>query len=150
MAETGGQGRSRAGGDHLVLYDGVCGFCSHLVQFLLEHDRRGVFDFAALQGPTARSLVAKAGGNPDELTTFYVCADYRSPEAARVFSRSDAALFIARHIGWPWKVLVAARVVPKVLRDAVYNVVATRRYRLFGRYDQCMVPPADVRHRFVE
>ena len=149
MAESRGQGRSRAG-DHLVLYDGVCGFCSHLVQFLLEHVRGGVFDFAPLQGPTARSLITKWGGNPDELTTFYVCADYRSPDAARVFSRGDAALFIARQIGWPWKLLVAARAVPKARRDAVYNGVARRRYRLFGRYDQCMVPPPDVRHRFVE
>ena len=149
MGEPRPEAASRAGGLHLVLYDGVCGFCSHLVQFLLEHDGRAVFDFAALQSTTARSLVEKWGGNPDELTTFYVCANYRTP-SARVLARSDAALFIAQEIGWPWKTFSAARVVPKVLRDAVYDLVARTRYRLFGRLDRCLVPAADVRSRFID
>lgn len=149
MGEPRPEDESRAGGVHLVLYDGVCGFCSHLVQFLLEHDGRAVFDFAALQGTTARSLVAKWGGNPDELTTFYVCANYRTASAG-VLARSDAALFIAQEIGWPWKAFSAARVMPKVLRDAVYDLVARTRYRLFGRLDRCLVPAADVRSRFID
>ena len=149
MGETRPEAGSHARGAHLVLYDGVCGFCSHLVQFLLEHDGRAVFEFAPLQGTTARSLVAKWGGNPDDLTTFYVCADYRTA-SARVLARSDAALFIAGAIGWPWKALAAARVVPKVLRDAVYDLVARTRYQLFGRLDRCLVPAPEVRSRFVE
>ena len=59
-----------------MLYDGVCGLCSRLVRFLLEHDRRAVFTFAPLQGATGRSVVARFGGNPDDLTSFYVCANF--------------------------------------------------------------------------
>ena len=149
MGKTRPEAGSHVRGAHLVLYDGVCGFCSHLVQFLLEHDGRAVFEFAPLQGTTARSLIAKLGGNPDELTTFYVCANYRTA-SPRVLARSDAALFIAREIGWPWKAFVAARVLPKVLRDAAYDLVAKTRYRVFGRLDQCLVPRPEVRSRFVE
>lgn len=136
-------------GAHLVLYDGVCGLCSRVVQFLLEHDRRGVFSFAPLQGETGRSMVARWGGNPGDLTSFYVCADYRTP-AARVFTRSDAALFVARQVGWPWTLLTMARVMPKALRDAAYDAVARVRYRVFGKYDQCLVPRPEHRSRFVE
>ena len=148
MTDEGAQ-RAAGPGAHLVLYDGVCGLCSRVVQFLLEHDRRAVFSYAPLQGPAGRSMVARWGGDPDELTSFYVCADYRTP-AARVFTRSDAALFVTRQLGWPWKVLAVARVVPKVLRDAVYNLVARIRYRVFGRYDQCLVPRPEHQSRFVD
>jgi predicted DCC family thiol-disulfide oxidoreductase YuxK len=140
---------SESQGDHLVLYDGVCGLCNRLVQFLLAHDRRGVFSFAPLQGATARSMVARWGGSPDDLNSFYVCADFRTP-AARVLTRSDAALFVARELGWPWHTLVVARILPRVLRDGVYDVVARSRYRIFGRSDQCLVPSAEFRSRFVE
>jgi predicted DCC family thiol-disulfide oxidoreductase YuxK len=123
--------------------------CNRLLQFLLAHDRRAVFTFAPLQGATARSMVARWGGNADELNSFYVCADYRTP-AARVFTRSNAVLFVARELGWPWKILLVGRILPRVLRDAVYDVVARTRYRFFGRYDQCLVPGAEFRSRFVE
>jgi predicted DCC family thiol-disulfide oxidoreductase YuxK len=149
MAEGRVQGSPVPLGAHLLLYDGVCGLCSRVLQFVLAHDRRGVFSFAPLQGEIGRSMVSRWGGNPDELTTFYVCADYRTA-SARVLARSDAALFIAREIGWPWRALAAARVLPKVFRDAAYDLIARTRYRLFGRLDQCLVPGAEVRSRFVE
>jgi predicted DCC family thiol-disulfide oxidoreductase YuxK len=148
MAEKAAQGPSGAGG-HLVLYDGVCGLCSRLLQFLLAHDRRGIFSFAPLQGPTGRSLVSRWGGNPDELTTLYVCANYRTREA-RVLARSDAALFLAGELGWPWRALIAARILPRIVRDAVYDLVARSRYRFFGRYDQCLLPSPEFRSRFVD
>ena len=149
MAGEHPQARPGAGGAHLVLYDGVCGLCNRLVQFLLEHDRRGVFSFAPFQGPTGKSVVGRSGGNPDDLTTFYVYADFRNPDA-RVLVKSDAALFVARELGWPWAALTAARVVPKVLRDALYDVVARTRYRVFGRYEQCVAPRPEFRGRFVD
>jgi predicted DCC family thiol-disulfide oxidoreductase YuxK len=149
MAEERAQAPSGAGGVHLVLYDGVCGLCNRLVQFLLTHDRGAVFSFAPLQGPTGKSVVARFGGNPDDLTTFYICANFRTPDA-RVLTKSDAALFVARELSWPWKALTAAHVVPKVLRDALYVVVARTRYRVFGRYEQCLAPRPEFRSRFVE
>ena len=149
MADGRVQGSPVPVGDHLLLYDGVCGLCSRVLQFVLQHDRRGVFSFAPLQGEIGRAMVSRWGGNPDELTTFYVCTDYRTA-SPRVLAKSDAALFIAREVGWPWKAFVAARVLPKVLRDAAYDLVAKTRYRVFGRLDQCLVPRPEVRSRFVE
>src|SRR5262245_23842231 len=134
---------------HLVLYDGVCGLCNRVLQFLLLHDRRGVFAFATLQGATGQAMVRRFGGNPADLTSFYVVENYRAPDA-RALMRSDAALFVAGQLGWPWKAARLFAVVPKAIRDRVYDVVARTRYRVFGRYDQCLLPRPEWRSRFVE
>jgi predicted DCC family thiol-disulfide oxidoreductase YuxK len=94
-------------------------------------------------------MVARSGGNPDDLTSFYVLADYLSP-ASHVFTRSDAALFVAGELGWPWKAARLARVLPKGLRNRAYDLVAAGRYRVFGRYDRCPTPSPEVRNRFID
>jgi predicted DCC family thiol-disulfide oxidoreductase YuxK len=149
MVHSDAQPRSRPAGAHLVLYDGVCGLCSRVLQFLLRHDRRRVFSFASLQSGVGRSIVECNGGNPDELTSFYVIADYQTA-ASRVVARSDAALFVAGALGWPWRVAEVMRVVPQAIRDRAYDVVARSRYRVFGRYDRCVVPPPEFRSRFID
>ena len=136
-------------GAHLLLYDGVCGLCNHLVQFLLKHDRRGAFSFASLQSATGRATVGRWGGNPDELTSFYVVVDFRTPNA-RPLKKSDAALFVAGQLGWPWKVLRQQDSFPGRSAIALYDVVARTRYRVFGRYEQCLMPREEFRRRFVE
>lgn len=136
-------------GAHLVLYDGVCGLCDSLVQFLLERDRRAVFSFAPLQSATAKALVDQWGGDPEDLVSFYVIADFRTPRA-RAITKSDAALFVARELGWPWSVAHSARVLPKRFRDVLYDVVARNRYRVSSRYEQCRLPSEQTRRRFVE
>jgi len=136
-------------GAHLVLYDGVCGLCNRLLQFLLRHDRRRVFRFASLQSVVGRSIVARSGGDPAELTSFYVVANYQTA-ASRVFTRSDAALFVAGALGWPWRVGQLIRFVPHPVRDRAYDVVARSRYRVFGRYDRCLVPSPEFRSRFID
>ena len=136
-------------GPHLVLYDGVCGLCNWLLQFLFKHDRRAVFSFASLQSATGRATVARWGGNPDELSSFYVVADFRTPHA-RVLTRSDAALFVVGKLPWPWKAMRAGVVVPRPLRNRLYDAIARSRYRVFGRYDQCLIPSEDIRRRFVD
>jgi predicted DCC family thiol-disulfide oxidoreductase YuxK len=137
------------GDTHLALYDGVCGLCNRLVRFLLEHDRHGVFMLASLQSATGTALVKRFGGCSDELSTFYVVADYRTA-SARMLGRSDAALFVAGQLGWPWKAAVLLRVLPRAVRDWAYDLVARHRYRVFGRLEGCLVPPAESRHRFID
>ena len=136
-------------GAHLVLYDGVCGLCNHLVQFLLKRDPRGVFSFAPLQSATGRATVARWGDNPDELTSFYVVVDFRTPNA-RPLKKSDAALFVARELAWPWRAMRAFAVLPAPLRDLLYDLIARSRYRVFGRYEQCLMPREEFRTRFIE
>jgi predicted DCC family thiol-disulfide oxidoreductase YuxK len=149
MADSSVQASSDAQGAHLVLYDGVCGLCSRVVQFLLRHDHRAVFNFASLQSATGKAIVARSGGNPEELTSFYVLADFRTPEA-RVFIRSAAALFVVGELGWPWKLMRVAGLLPTVLLDRMYDVVARTRYRVFGRHEQCLMPRPEFRSRFVD
>jgi predicted DCC family thiol-disulfide oxidoreductase YuxK len=134
---------------HLVLYDGVCGLCNRLVQFLLKNDQRALFSFASLQSATGKALVARWGGDPEDLTSFYVVTDFRTPEA-RVVTKSAAVLFVVRQLGWPWKLARAAGILPAALRDRLYDLVARSRYRVFGRYEQCLIPSEESRSRFVE
>jgi len=136
-------------GVHLVLFDGVCGLCSRLVPFLLEHDHNRVFSFAALQSTAGRKVVERSGGDPDALTSFYVLANYRTGHA-QMFSRSGAVLFVAGQLGWPWQIAVLGRILPVTIRDWLYDVVARNRYRMFGRDEQCLTPRPEFRGRFIE
>src|SRR5471032_1865900 len=111
MVDSPTQASSAGQGVHLVLYDGVCGLCNRLLQFLLTVDHCAVFDFASLQSPTGRAIVERAGGYPDELNSFYVSANYRTPRA-RIITKSEAALFVAGELGWPWKLTGLMRALP--------------------------------------
>jgi predicted DCC family thiol-disulfide oxidoreductase YuxK len=132
-----------------VLYDGVCGLCNRLVQFLLAHDRRGVFDFASLQSATGKALVERWGGSSERLTTIYVLANYRA-SSAQVFTKSCAALFLAGELGWPWKATGVLRLLPPTILDRLYDTIARTRYRIFGRHDQCLMPVPEFRSRFID
>jgi len=149
MADSHPQGPLHGEALHLVLYDGVCGLCSRLLQFLLTHDRRGVFAFASLQSATGQAMLERYRQDSRDLTSFYVVANYRTPDS-RLFMRSDAALFVASELAWLWKAMRLVRLVPKGVRDRVYDLVARNRYRVFGRYEQCLMPRPEFRSRFVD
>jgi predicted DCC family thiol-disulfide oxidoreductase YuxK len=134
---------------HLVLFDGVCGLCNGLVQFLLKRDHQQVFKFAALQGATGRAVLERVGGGPSLPSSFYVVADYGSGHS-RVFTKSDGVLFVAAQLRWPWRVAAVLRVLPRSLRNWLYDALARSRYRFFGRYEQCTVPSPEFQSRFVE
>src|SRR5262245_9904614 len=110
-------------GQHLLLYDGVCGLCDRLVQFVLARDRRAAFDFAPLQSATGRAAVAREGADPDALTSFYVVRDYRTGHARSVV-KARAALFVARTLGWPWRAAAAFSLLPTAVLDWGYDLVA--------------------------
>ena len=135
-------------GDHLLLYDGVCGMCDGLIRFVLRRDSRE-FDFAALQSPAARAALTPFGGNADVLTTMYVVANYRGA-APRLLAKSRAALFVMARLGWPWKAGAVLGLLPTSVLDSLYDVVARHRYRVFGRHEQCLMPKPEVRSRFID
>jgi len=134
----------------LIFYDGVCGLCNGFVRFFLRRDPRGRIFFAPLQGETARAFLAPRGFDPSDLDTIYVVSDWQSPQE-RVLSRSRAVLHALAQLGagWPFLAGVGA-VFPRSLTDAVYGLVARRRYRTFGRLESCPVPPPHWRQRFLE
>ncbi len=149
MVDSLAQPIPAGGGTHLVLYDGVCGLCNRLLQFLLRHDHRRVFSFASLQSAVGQATVERSGGNPRDLTSFYVVADYKTT-ASRVLTRSDAALFVASELGWPWRSAQWLRSVPNGIRDRVYDLIARHRYQVFGRYERCVIPSPEFRGRFID
>jgi predicted DCC family thiol-disulfide oxidoreductase YuxK len=134
---------------HLVVFDGTCGLCQAVVQFLLQRDRRKVFLFASLQSEPGANAVRRTGGDPTRLDTFYVVSHWGTTNE-RGFHRSDAALFITHELGGLWRFAALARVIPRPWRDRVYDIVATHRHRLFGTREACLLPTPAERARFVE
>lgn len=130
----------------IVLFDGECNLCNGFVQFLIRQDRSGQrFRFAAQQSTIGQSLLSDTG----------MVADGKSAETILVFANgrllthSDAALEIARNMPFPFPLFYAGRILPKPLRDALYNLVAKNRYKWFGKRDECMMPTPDLRARFL-
>ena len=132
----------------VLLYDGVCGFCNKSVQMILAHDRKNDLRFAALQSDFGRAVVER---HPELKGVDSVVFLERTPGGAeRVHIRSEAALRVASYLGGLWRVFLVARLMPSSLRDFLYNLFARNRYKIFGRYDACMLPPPEVRSRFLD
>ena len=126
----------------MILFDGVCNLCNGFVQFVIARDPARRFRFASLQSEAGRrSLEAAGAGNSAETVVLV--------EDGRAFTRSTAALRIARCLRFPWPLAFALIVVPRPLRDQVYDWVARNRYRWFGKRDVCMVPTPELRDRFL-
>ena len=129
--------------DDVILYDGVCVFCSRWVRFVAARDKARRFRFTAIQSPYGTRLARAFGIDPQDPDTNAVI------HGGFAYFKSDAALTVLGLLpGWKWvRALFAA---PKPLRDAVYNLVARNRYRIFGKYETCFVPDAEMRDRVME
>jgi predicted DCC family thiol-disulfide oxidoreductase YuxK len=128
----------------IVVFDAQCLLCSAWVQFLLRHDRRGVFRFASIQGATGRVLLAKEGLPVDGLQTLLLV------DGARTWQHTAAILRVLHGLGWPWRLAWLAAVVPAFLRDPAYRWLARHRYRLFGRSPSCLRPSSEHAARFLD
>ena len=136
-------------GKDLVFYDGVCAMCNGLVRFVLERDSEARFSFAAVQSDLARHTLQRYGRNPDDLDTMYLITNYRQP-GEHLFARSDALLETMRRLGGFWSVFSILRFLPVAWRDFAYGLIVKNRYRTFGKYDSCPMPPTEWRGRFIE
>ncbi|MEF8830868.1 MAG: thiol-disulfide oxidoreductase DCC family protein [Halobacteriales archaeon] len=121
----------------IVLYDGVCNLCNGVVQFALPRDSARRYRFAPLQSAPGQALLEHFGMETDDHSTFVLV------EGRDAYVRSTAALRLARGLDLPWSAFGALLAVPRPLRDAVYDLVARHRYRVFGRKDRCRRPPSD-------
>ncbi len=130
-------------GRPILLFDGVCNLCNHSVQFIIRRDSRGVFRFASLQSEAARELLSGFQEKPTGLSTVVLL------ENGRLRLKSDAALGVLRRLPGLWPLLYVFILVPRPIRDAVYDWVARNRYRWFGKKDQCMLPRPEWRERFL-
>ncbi len=128
----------------IVLYDGMCNVCSGSVRFILPRDRKAIFRFASLQSFAAARLLTACGRAPGTLDSLVLI------DSGRCYERSEAALRIAGRLPFPWRLASALSIVPRPIRDALYDWFAAWRYRWFGKKDVCDLPPPEWRERFLE
>lgn len=136
--------RAALGGRDVIVFDGECVLCSGFFRFVLRNDRAARFRFATAQSPLGQRLYADLGLPTDAFETNLVIVDGRIHERLPAFAAAMSAL------GWPWRPLAAARLIPEPLSSALYHSIARNRYRIFGRYDHCMIPTPELRARFLD
>jgi predicted DCC family thiol-disulfide oxidoreductase YuxK len=132
----------------ILLYDGVCGFCNRAVQTIVRFDRRGTLRFAGLDSDVAQGIIERHPSARGVDTMVFV--DNPGQPDERVTVRSAAGLRVAQYLGGPWRLLLVARAIPDRQRDWAYDRFASFRYRVFGKYETCPVPPEGIRARFID
>ena len=134
----------------VLLYDGVCGLCNRMVQFVLRHDPGRVFRFASLQSALAARILARHGRDARDLDSVYVVVNYDAPGEA-LYARSDAVRFVFIQLGGIWRAsAIVLNLLPHALCDSAYSAIARRRYRIFGRSESCILPASEDRARFLD
>ena len=128
----------------LVLFDGVCNLCNGAVQFIIKRDPASKFLFASLQSGFAAARLKEFGVAPGSLHSIIVI------KHNTMLERSDAILSIASELNGFWSVFRVFRILPRFIRDGLYDFIATYRYKIFGKQDSCMIPTPDLRARFIE
>jgi predicted DCC family thiol-disulfide oxidoreductase YuxK len=137
----------RAGDGPVLLYDGVCALCNAAVRFVLKFDATQQIRFAPLDGAFAAAVFER---HPDARGSDSVVLWMRTPDGREIVrTRSAAVLELGRHMKYLGQFARVVSLLPPRVLDGVYDAIAARRYRLFGRYESCPVPDAGVRHRFI-
>ena len=129
---------------YIILFDGVCNFCNFWVNFIIDRDKDDIFKFAALQSEAGQKLLNKFNMKTEDFDTFILI------DGEICFTKSTAALKIARELNYPVKVLYYFIFIPKFLRDLIYSLIAKNRYKFFGERDICRIPSEKEKNKFLE
>ena len=128
----------------LIVFDGECVFCSTFARFVLRHDQDRRFSFTLAQSVLGQALYRHYGLNPTDYETNLVIG------AGRLYEKLDAFVKVMTALGRPWRLFGVLRVIPRPIGAWLYDRVAKNRYRIFGRYQTCMVPSAELRARIID
>lgn len=126
--------------DRILFFDGDCGFCNKSVQFILKHEKKQLLKFVSLQSPYAQDFFKKRKLPSPDLSTFYFF------DGTHLFERSTAALKVVPYLKWYCKPMLVGWIVPKKLRDSLYNFIAKRRTKLAKGF--CLIPTQEQKNRF--
>jgi len=129
---------------HLILFDGVCNLCNASVKYIIKHDKRDVFRFAALQSDTGQKIVKEFNIDTRKIDSILLYS-----EKAGICYKSTAALKIAKQLGFPRNILIVFIVVPAFIRNWVYDHIAKNRYKWYGKREECMVPNPELQKKFL-
>jgi predicted DCC family thiol-disulfide oxidoreductase YuxK len=128
----------------LLLFDGVCNLCNGFVQWVILRDHKGIVKFAPLQSEIGTQTLQRLGKSGQSLDSVVLV------EGDRIWTKSEAAIRVATHLGGIWPMAKVLRIFPRFLRDAVYDFVARNRYRWFGQSEQCLLPRPEWKDRFLK
>lgn len=127
----------------IILFDGICNLCNGAVQYVIKHDPHQQFIFASLQSDSGQKLLQQYHLAQTNYDSFILIQDNT------VFTKSTAALLVAKKLTGLVQLLGKLIIVPAVVRDAVYNVIARNRYKWFGKKNTCMIPTPALQSRFL-
>lgn len=127
----------------IILFDGVCNFCDDSINTIIKLDKKGVFKFAPIQSEAGQRLLKTYNYPNKDLSSVILICD------GRYYTKSDAALQTFKHLGGFWRFLRVFTIVPRPIRNWVYDFIAKNRYNWFGKKDACMIPTPDVKARFI-
>ncbi len=128
----------------LIVFDGTCVLCNEFMKFILRFDRRKRFKFLTAQSDMGQLLYQHHGLDSADFETFLVFVD------GQLVERLDGVLAIYSRLGWPWKIAGVAHIFPRPAKNWLYGLVAKNRYKIFGQYDQCMIPTPEIKARFLD
>jgi predicted DCC family thiol-disulfide oxidoreductase YuxK len=126
----------------IVFFDGVCNLCNGSVQWIIKRDNKNIFHFAALQSVTAEQLLGKNAMQQFNGVVLLL--------NNKLYTKSTAALHIVKDLGFPYALLYAFIIVPRVIRNAVYNFIGKNRYKWFGKSVSCYMPTSALKAKFLE
>jgi predicted DCC family thiol-disulfide oxidoreductase YuxK len=127
----------------VILFDGICNFCNSAVNFTIKRDNKAIIQYAPLQSEKGRMFLRQYNLPVDEMKSFVFIED------GKVYTGSSASLRVCRYLRGFWPICYLFIIVPRFIRDGLYNFVAKNRYKWFGMRQECMVPTPDVRKRFL-
>jgi len=127
----------------IILFDGFCNLCNGTVQFIIKRDSNYKFKFASLQSQIGQSLLKKHNLPINEIDTFVLIKENK------YFIKSKAGLLVLKELNWFWKISYFFIIIPKPIRDFFYDIIAKKRYKVFGRKANCMLPTASISNRFI-
>ncbi|MEQ9467383.1 MAG: thiol-disulfide oxidoreductase DCC family protein [Ekhidna sp.] len=130
--------------EQVIFFDGVCNLCNSSVQFIIKRDKRDRFRFASLQSEFAFENLPETLSDKSALQSIVL------KNGDGIKTKSTAALTIARQLSGLWPILYLFMIVPKFIRDWVYDIIAKNRYKWFGKEDQCMIPSPELKSRFID
>ena len=128
----------------IILFDGVCNLCNSSVNFIIDHDKDDVFKFASLQSESGQELL-KMNNLETENFDSIIFSDN-----GRIYTQSTAVLRIVKDFPGLWKILYAFIIVPPVIRNFLYDLIANNRYKWFGKKDSCRIPTPELKSKFLQ
>lgn len=126
----------------IILFDGVCNLCNRAVQFVIKRDNKNQFLFASLQSEEVKQILEEHNFSMNKMDSFFLA------ENGKIYDRSTAALKVLKKLNGLWSFFYVFIIVPRFIRDGVYNIIAKNRYQWFGRKDECIIPTPELKARF--